>query len=249
MIFQSTILIAAILIKCSLAYSPFYENFWVIWNVGQDQWVTHVLPDRCIHYDVGGEPHYFKTIRRSLIVNCANKENEINLSHWDFDHYENIPTLARLIAKICWQIKPFDRVQKKSATQILNLNIPNCRQLAFSQYWLPDRTTVKNTNDSSIVHLDSNVLIPGDSSISQEKIWINRFNRLNQAQILILGHHGSRTSTGKKLLTHLPFLKMAIASARYKKYGHPHQRTLNSLQHFHISMLKTEDWGNIWLSL
>ena len=88
--------------------------------------------------------------------------------------------------------------------------------------------------------------MPGDSPIQLEKLWATDFKSITLTRILILGHHGSRTSTGKDLLAHLPQLQFSIASARYAKYKHPHQETLNRLSEYNIPILKTEDWGNIW---
>lgn len=245
---QLTITFMLIFFKCSLAIAPFYENIWVVWNIGQGQWVTHVLQDRCLHYDVGGETNTFKLIRKSVIKLCSQKENEINLSHWDFDHYSQLTILAKSINRVCWQTIPTYENQKKSAQKVLVLPIPKCTNLRISEAWSP-LNAVKSTNDSSIVQFDSGVLAPGDSTLTQEKFWIQELSVVKKTQILILGHHGSRTSTGNNLLKHLPILKMAIASARFKKYKHPHQQTIDRLRRFHIPMLKTEDWGNIWFSL
>jgi competence protein ComEC len=39
---------------------------------------------------------------------------------------------------------------------------------------------------------------------------------------------------------------MAIASARWKRYHHPHAEIEALLKQRHIPMIRTEDWGNIW---
>lgn len=68
---------------------------------------------------------------------------------------------------------------------------------------------------------------------------------LKSVRVLALGHHGSRTSTSKDLLKELPNLKLAIASARKRRYGHPHRETVEALGKFKVPILSTEDWGNI----
>lgn len=248
MIGQTQFIIFLVLLKCSYAKAPYYEDFWVIWNVGQGQWVTHIIENRCLHYDMGGEINTFKNIRNLLIKNCASKENEINLSHWDLDHYSQIDLFVRSIDLVCWQTQPSYENYKKTAQKVLKIPIRNCTKKRSSEAWIPF-STVTSTNDSSIVHYDSGVLTPGDSTIAQEKFWINGLSKLSKTKILILGHHGSRTSTGVVLLKRLPNLKMAIASARFQKYKHPHQQTINRLRRFHFPMIKTEDWGNIWFKL
>lgn len=106
------------------------------------------------------------------------------------------------------------------------------------------RETQSSNDSSQIVYSKTfQTLIPGDSTKKQEKIW--RFKTPSTAQGLILGHHGSRTSTSKELLQTLPNLKWAIASARYEKYRHPHKDVLKNLKAHRIPILKTEDWGHI----
>ncbi|MBK7961611.1 MAG: hypothetical protein IPK04_10715 [Bdellovibrionales bacterium] len=84
-----------------------------------------------------------------------------------------------------------------------------------------------------------------------EKIWAANLTNLEtkQIKVLILGHHGSKTSTSEALLQRLPRLKFAIATARESRYGHPHFVVLNRLRQHRIPILRTEDWGHIGLEL
>lgn len=237
----------AVILKLSLAKAPVSVNQWVIWNIGQGQWVTHVLTDECIHYDVGGELGSFNSIKKSVTQVCGLKKNFILLSHWDFDHYLNLSSLAKTVLDLCWLDQPILSKMNKSVKQILSLNIRTCNQLPGSvliHRWAPSQA--KSSNDFSSVHLDSGFLMSGDSPIQKEKQWAAELAPIKSTRVLILGHHGSRTSTGSDLLRNLPNLKMAIASARFKKYGHPHKETLRRLQQNKTPVLRTEDWGSIW---
>lgn len=234
-----------VLFKIKSANTPEYLNIWVVWNVGQGQWVSHILSDECFHYDMGGEFGSFKNIKKKLLHLCGTKINKLNLSHWDYDHFANIPSLSQTLPKICWQNKPEFGKTKKAVQKILNLNIPDCHQLdANLKIWKP--LTAQNTNESSMIFYTDRVLITGDSPIKNEKIWAYELSPILSTRVLILGHHGSRTSTGDILLSKLNNLNYSIASARYLKYKHPHQDTLSRLSKYQIPVLKTEDWGNIW---
>lgn len=231
--------------KCSLATAPYYLNYFVIWNVGQGQWLTYISNDKCQHFDVGGEFKTFSKVRPYFIQFCSQKLNEIFLTHWDYDHILNLPQLVRHSSKVCWQIKPLIGVQKKMSQKILKLGIANCeKKPEIEELWHPQN--FKNTNDASIVFSHKNILISGDSPKSQELLWASQMN-LQQIQVLLLGHHGSKTSTSQELLNALPRLKMAVASARYQKYKHPHEKNVALLKLRRIPLLKTEDWGHIWL--
>ena len=111
--------------------------------------------------------------------------------------------------------------------------------------WKPQ--TGISANDLSWVQFDSGFLLPGDSTKSAEKIWSNDFKNISETKVLVLGHHGSRTSTSAALLNKLPHLQMTIASARKARYGHPNTEVLQRLRIKKTPVLKTEDWGSIWL--
>ena len=241
------ILFFILFFNSSLIKNKDLVNYWVIWNVGQGQWITHIISDKCLHYDVGGESGSFQNIRRKLIAACAEKENLIFLSHWDYDHYINIPSLVNSLKSVCWQSRPpLSDKQNISIKKILNLRINYCvDQYLGANYWIP--ASGKNTNQKSFIYLDEGVLLPGDSPQATEKIWAKKFFPIYTTEILILGHHGSRTSTSLLLLNKLPRLKLTIASARHGRYGHPHKETLTRLKKNKTPVLKTEDWGSIWI--
>ena len=56
--------------------------FWIVWNVGQGQWVSYIDIDKCYHFDAGGE--FFD--KRKFQKHCKNKYNAFSFSHWDWDH-------------------------------------------------------------------------------------------------------------------------------------------------------------------
>jgi len=233
-----------IILKMAEAHAPYYENYWIVWNIGQGQWVTHVLSDECLHYDAGGEPGTFKHIRTSLVANCARKNNKLLLSHWDMDHFLHIPQLAKTVPRLCWRFKPTYGITKASVKKILAINIKICSDSDLTPFWTP--TISRTTNESSAVFISQDVLLPGDSPTTQEKFWAQNHAELFGVKVLILGHHGSRSSTGLDLLNQLPHLKWAIASSRWVKYRHPHTQTLRRLFDNNTPVLRTEDWGNIY---
>lgn len=243
-IIRFLIIFMMIFLKHKYVKAPEHIDIWVTWNVGQGQWVTHVQSDICSHYDVGGEFGSFKRIKKTLLIHCGQKNNQLSISHWDYDHYSNLFFLARQIPYLCWRLYSDFGKQKASVQKLLQLSIPVCPETNDNSYvWTP--TEAKNTNDSSAVILKQGVLMPGDSSIKQEKIWIQTLP-LQQVDILVLGHHGSRTSTGRQLIDQMHSLSFAISSARYARFRHPHPDVINRLQKSHIPVIKTEDWGNIW---
>lgn len=100
----------------------------------------------------------------------------------------------------------------------------------------------KNQSSLVVYSIKHQVLIPGDSPKSEEKKWNSE---IYSSRILILGHHGSKTSTSKMLLDSLKNLKMAVASARFNRYKHPSLETVIKLKKRKTPLLKTEQWGNL----
>ncbi len=227
---------------CDLQFFNFKDE-WVLWNIGQGQWVTHIQWDTCLHYDVGGEKSYAIQLRIPIQKLCFQRKNIISISHWDIDHYSLLNQFVKWVPRLCWEDHPQWISKKNKVVQIKELNLPYCKEKAKNKKWRPH--FFKNTNESSSVVIDELVLIPGDSPSIKEKQWLRYFKNLDTIQVLILGHHGSRTSTSNELLNQLPRLKWAAASARYAKYHHPHKQTLLKLKKRKVPVLRTEDWGHI----
>lgn len=104
-----------------------------------------------------------------------------------------------------------------------------------------------SANDASRVFLlpAARALIPGDSTTAKEAQWSPRLAQPASIRLLVLGHHGSRTSTSPGLLQRLRGLKQAIASARFARYGHPHASVAKRLRLHRVALVSTEDWGTL----
>ncbi len=112
-----------------------------------------------------------------------------------------------------------------------------------------DVSKFKETNEASIVgrlvYKNKSFLLTGDSPIKIEQYLISLDNKNLKSNVLKLGHHGSRTSTGE---TYLGFVspEYSIISAGCKNsYGHPHKEVLVLLEKFKIPKFSTCDSGTI----
>lgn len=230
--------------KSSIGRTPPHIQNWMVWNIGQGQWLSEILNDECHHYDFGGEIQYLNKIKKSFQHYCQNKINYLYLSHADFDHYSFANYIFNNSKRTCWAIKT-DQIITRKIPEIpfcpkkLKSLMPTAKILFFSQI---ENSRMKNFG--SIVFFKSGLLIPGDSPLKAEKIWSATIP--TETKVLLLGHHGSRTSTSEKLLSKLPQLKMVIASQRTRKYGHPHPDVVQRVFKTHrLGIIKTEDWGSI----
>jgi competence protein ComEC len=222
----------------------------VVWNVGQGQWTTWVDNKRCLHFDSGGE--FFNA--QKILAECKEKENFLYLSHWDWDHMGFILKLQQLVPHLCLEVPPEGRSSRKKEWMLSK--IAKCEDPLDITEQLPAKPPPPKirrgkkqkpaTNDlSNIFVVNKNILVPGDSPAKMEKIWAPEIH--TPIEFLVLSHHGSRTATSEFFLKKVPNARLAIASCRKKKYGHPHRETVERLKVHHIPLLTTEDWGNIYI--
>ena len=215
-------------------------SHFILWNVGQGQWATLSTPTQCLHFDMGGEFANWPQIQRE----CLGKQNTLFISHGDWDHISFVRQAQKRFPGLCLHNNPPLRrsLQKKILSQL-----PKCpRPLSPPLFHFHPSALQEKSNDNSHVFGLSHFLIPGDSTKKMERQWAPL---LREAQtpyrVLILGHHGSHTSTSTKLLQRLPHLKQALASSRKAKYGHPHSSVRNRLTEMGVPLLSTDNWGTI----
>lgn len=261
-------LLIFLLLSLSSKFTASEQNLqsqFIIWNVGQGQWTTLSQENACIHFDFGGESLPLLKLK-SL---CYRKKNILLLSHWDLDHISGIAKIKHW-PHVCLRASPDDSMISNYKKKLM-LGVQNCdgkglsEDLELTEKFLfdtdssilfspasqglshpPQKRAInkRSNNDLSFVYATGSILIPGDSTQHQEKIW-SKNSRLMSIHGLVLGHHGSRTSTSEVLLNRLPKLKWAVASARWVRYKHPHPEVISRLKKHKVPLLLTEDWGHL----
>lgn len=105
----------------------------------------------------------------------------------------------------------------------------------------------KDENNSSSVyyvhHPNLTVLLMGDATIDTEKYLLENYN-LN-IDVLKVGHHGSKTSTGISFLNATSPRLALISVGQDNNFGHPNQEVLKKLENKNIPYLMTKDSGTI----
>ena len=106
-----------------------------------------------------------------------------------------------------------------------------------------------DTNTGSIVarlsYGETSFLLTGDSPQSVEQYLVNRETDKIHADVLKLGHHGSKTSSSKLFLSAVDPEYAVISAGKDNKYGHPNKEVLDLLEQFKIQTLSTIDRGTI----
>lgn len=106
----------------------------------------------------------------------------------------------------------------------------------------------ENLNNSSItfrlLYGTRGFYFPGDLELEGEKQLTESTLNL-QADVLKVGHHGSRTSSSKALLERVQPEYALISCGIKNKFKHPHAETLQSLQEHGITVYRTDLDGRI----
>ncbi len=115
----------------------------------------------------------------------------------------------------------------------------------------PDRDTSGwSNNDSSLVgrlvYGESEIMFTGDSTLRTEAvIMANNPVSALMSDILKVGHHGSRTSTGSSFLSAVSPEFAVISLGEKNSYGHPHAEPVQILTKAGVDILRTDQEGNI----
>jgi len=105
-----------------------------------------------------------------------------------------------------------------------------------------------NLNDSSIVakliYKNKSFLFTGDAGLPIEQDLLN--NKVDvSANVLKVGHHGSKYSTSQEFLDAINPQYAVIEVGQDNSYGHPHLVTLNRLAQKGIQILRTDLQGDV----
>lgn len=110
-----------------------------------------------------------------------------------------------------------------------------------------ENKTVKDFNSTSIINRiffgDHVFLFTGDASKKIEKQLIDRFDL--KANVLKLGHHGSKTSTDKSFVQSVNPDIAIISCGKDNRYDHPHPEVVEILNEYGINILRTDQLGDI----
>ncbi|MEK7665939.1 MAG: MBL fold metallo-hydrolase [Patescibacteria group bacterium] len=108
---------------------------------------------------------------------------------------------------------------------------------------------VDDVNDASIVGIlrygETSILLTGDIGNEAELQLIPFIDE--PVDVLKVGHHGSRYSTSTALLQAIRPKVGVISAGEGNEYGHPHQEILERLASFGVSVLRTDQNGDVRL--
>ena len=124
-------------------------------------------------------------------------------------------------------IKVLDKKKKKYYSCIKELNIDKNKL-----YFLQTKEYDNENDNSNVIYTELNgykFMFMGDASTTNEREILNKYN-LPNIDVLKVGHHGSKTSSGKEFIGEINPKYSIISVGKNNRYGHPNKEVLDNLE-------------------
>jgi competence protein ComEC len=168
----------------------------------------------------------------------------VAITHPQADHAGGLPSIVELFRpKEIWSAEPLEGF---SGARILHAGAQP-RPGVFV-LWPPESLEGLETNERSlvlrIVHKKTAFLLTGDLEEEGEAGLLDRKVEL-QADVLKVGHHGSRRATSASLLERVRPTHAIISAGARNAFGFPHPELLERLVDGNIAVLRTDFHGAV----
>ena len=137
-------------------------------------------------------------------------------------------------------IKVLDKKKIQYYSCIKELNIDKNKL-----YFLNNKHYDNENDNSSVIYTELNgykFLFMGDAGVEVEEDLIKKYN-LQDIDVLKVGHHGSKTSSGKEFIDEVNPKYSIISVGKNNRYGHPNDSVLGNLNNSKI--YRTDQDGSI----
>ena len=181
---------------------------------------------------IGGFPFIMEKYKVKKIISPGTNHNSL-------DAYNEIEKIA--------QKQKIEILKPKSGTKII---IDSKNNVTYTILWPQGNVSDWEVNAGSMVgvleYSGHKILLTGDAPKEvEDQIIIKNKDILTNIDILKVGHHGSKTSTGENLLTITRPKYALISAGKNNRYGHPTPEVINRLNKFKITTFVTMDNGPI----
>ena len=173
--------------------------------------------------------------------------------HGDFDHMGEAINLVEnfKVEKVIFNCGEFNELEKELIKALDKKKIPyySCvEELNIDDnklYFLNNEDYDNENDNSNVIYTELNnykFLFMGDAGIDVEENLIDKYN-LQDIDVLKVGHHGSRTSSGEEFIDEVNPKYSIISVGKNNRYGHPNKEVLNNLEN--SKTYRTDQDGSI----
>ncbi|MDO4517536.1 MAG: DNA internalization-related competence protein ComEC/Rec2 [Bacillota bacterium] len=229
-------------------------------DVGQGQSVVLTSGNTTALVDCGGTKNPGDTAAGYLQSVGKGTLDLLVLTHFHADHAGGVPELMGRVRVKAMALPDVDRdsplrreieaLAQAQGTEIHYITETTRTDLEKAVLTLhPPLSGNKEVNEQCLTLVctsgDWDALITGDMPGTEEQRLAAR-GVLPDAELLVVGHHGSKTSTSQALLEAVS-PAWAVISVGYNNYGHPAQETLDRLSALDITCYRTDQTGSVTL--
>ena len=183
------------------------------------------------------------------------------LTHYDYDHVSGVTELlARTrvgtlllpdVADDAGMRLQVELAARDHGADIRYVRTETALPLGRSSLTIYPPGDVKGDNEQCLAILctygDYDLLITGDMNMAAERQLIAEYN-LPDIEALVVGHHGSKSSTSEELLEAVT-PEVGIISVGDNSYGHPTEDALRRLVLADVDICRTDKQGTVHLSV
>ena len=257
-------IIVLILIMFFVKLSNYYDKNYNIYflDVGQGDMTVIKNRNKTIVIDTGGSLYDSNYKRIDNYIKFFNfmgssKIDYLIFTHGDYDHMGEAINLVNnfKVEKLIINCGPYNDLEKelikvlnkkkiKYYSCIKELNIDNNKL-----YFLQTKEYDNENDNSNVIYTELNgykFMFMGDAGIDKEKDILNKYN-ISDIDVLKVGHHGSKTSSGKKFIYEINPKYSIISVGKNNRYGHPNKEVLNNLEKSII--YRTDQDGSIMFKI
>ncbi|HPN67259.1 MAG TPA: MBL fold metallo-hydrolase [bacterium] len=267
---QFYLLIIGNIIAWQYIFQLYYQQpaTMTVLDVGQGESTLIQDQHTQILIDAGPDQSILSGLAQSLPAHDQTIELII-LSHSHDDHYQGFNYLfsryhikQAIINGIADQNPDYQNFLSFLTQQRVNIHYAQAGQqiklnditidLLFPFSSLQGQTTEEPNNTSIAVKITSpqiSAIITGDLHQEIENQLVEHYHSDLQADILVVGHHGSKTSTGDLFLTTVHPQTVIIPVGLDNKFNHPSPETIDKLIQKNIEIKRTDLDGSVSIKL
>ena len=228
-------------------------------DVGQGDSTVAIINHKAILIDTGGNIGdekgnlFHNTIYPILKMNGIKTIQTLILTHGDYDHMGEASTVVKevKVKQVVFNCGGENNLEKELILELEKKKIPydSCIDsftIHNNKFYFLKTKEYDNENDNSnVIYLELegyHFLFMGDASITTEKEILNQYD-LPTIDVLKVGHHGAKTSSGKEFIEEISPTYSIISVGENNKYGHPNKEVLEHLKDSEI--FRTDIHGSI----
>ena len=220
-------------------------------DVGQGTALVLTSAEATMVFDLGGWVHPDRSQTTKILIPYLASEGRgdidyLLVSHGDADHSAGLSDLAGRLS--IHHIDGFaGKPCRPGRREWLDANV----EITFLSG--SGHSTVESNADSCAILLkvfDTRIMIPGDIGSEQERDIVAYWNRQQlMTDILIAGHHGSKTSSSATWLHRARPSYVVYSTSRQNRFGHPHPDVTERVDSLGFKSFSTASSGTVTFTI